>query len=96
MQPVDDAPPLPPLLARIAERCGVEIALAVARQLGGRRVTIPARRMTPDHVLARTFGQKHGRAIAACLEPGIVTIPRAAAAIRGYEARRLRRTALPV
>lgn len=86
-----DIPHLPPLLARISDRCGQEIALAVAREFGGRRLTLPSRTMTLQHALARAFGLKSGRAIAAAIgETGVITVPRAAAAIRWAEARRLR------
>lgn len=89
--PAADIPHLPEILRRVEAQCGQSLALAVAREFGGRRMTLPSRAMTPQHALARRFGLRQGKAIAAAIgETGPITVPRAAAAIRWAEARRLR------
>lgn len=48
---------LPDLLREIAERCGIEVALRFAEQLGGGYLQVPAR-IGAEHELMRDWGEE--------------------------------------
>lgn len=87
---------LPVVYRQIAQRVGLELALDVARQLGGTRLHVPARAMTRAHVLARCYGLDRARAIAAALEPGTYELPTARTVVGRHDARQLRQQGLAV
>jgi len=52
---MNGAPPLPTVLAEIADAAGIEAAISLARAYGGQTVYVPAR-PKPDHWLVDTVG----------------------------------------
>ena len=87
MPPAPEIPHLPSPLREVASTAGTDVAVRLARHLGGQRLTIPAHRLTPRHLLVRTLGEKVAKVVAQVLGPGAVDIPKATAELRAHEAR---------
>lgn len=84
---------LPGVLAEIAHVAGVETAIAIAREFGGRRLYLP-RTPASDHRLCKLIGEPPAKLICAHLTSGTAgdyfAVPSARAFLHWYDARRLR------
>ncbi len=65
---------LPPTLELVATEVNEEVALLLARSLGGQNVYMPDH-PGPDHPLTLALGQKDAARVARVLGPGSVPIP---------------------
>ena len=83
-------PRLPGILQEIAAAAGLQAALAVARHLGGRRLSIPAGPVPDDHPLRLAVDRQAAKRIGARLGAGRHFIPRARAYVTWAAARMLR------
>lgn len=74
--PVVDGEPLPEVLARVAEACGIGAALNLAGSFGGRELYVPRPgSVSEDHPLAVALGLACARKAAAVLGHGKLLIP---------------------
>lgn len=74
--PVIEGEPLPEVLARVAEACGVGAALNLAGTFGGRELYVPRpESVDEDHPLAVALGLACARKAAAVLGHGKLLIP---------------------
>ena len=80
---------LPGILAEIADATSLEIAVAVARALGGIRLHLP-KQPKPDHKLARVVGVKAAAIICQRLGAGEYRVPAARALLHWHDAHCLR------
>lgn len=66
----------PELLQRVAETCGVGVALSLASTYGGRELYVPqAEAIGEAHPLALTLGLAAARSVAEVLSAGKIVIP---------------------
>ena len=71
-----DGEPLPEVLARVAEACGLGAALNLAHAFGGRELYVPRTEgLTEDHPLAIALGLACARKAAVALGHGKLLIP---------------------
>jgi len=80
---------LPGLLGEMARIVGVDVAIAVARRFGGRRLYIP-QKMKRDNLLAKAVGMKAASIIARHYSGDTFEIPSARHSLRHYDARKHR------
>ncbi|TWB58706.1 hypothetical protein [Nitrospirillum viridazoti] len=80
---------LPGILADIARAAGVDTAVTIARQLGGRRYHFP-RDPHPQHPLCALIGQPQARLVGTLLGGERMPVPSARTYLRWYDARSLR------
>jgi hypothetical protein len=84
-------------VARIAELTSVDVAVALATQLGGRKIYVPTvhglRKSTP---LVRVVGMEAAKIISEAFGMGTLLIPSCRAYLRYVRARQLRRKGLSV
>lgn len=86
---------LPGFLGEIARLAGVEVAVAIARGHGGRRLYLPEK-VKPAHPLVRLVGSKAARLICHHFGGESRDIPAARTYLRWYDVRRLRDQAFTV
>jgi hypothetical protein len=80
---------LPGILQEIARFSTPEVAIAMAREWGGRRVYVP-RTLSAGHRLARIIGRKAALLLCAHYGGEQIDIPGARTYLRWYDARRLK------
>jgi hypothetical protein len=88
---------LPGLLAEIARLTSVQVAIAIARWRGGRRLYIPLESgLKHDHELVKVVGRRAALRIIRHFGRGEIAVPNAKAYLNWLDARALRRQGLSV